>query len=335
MTAMTIASFDPSTATEADVVGVHAVRAAALALDRPEDPAPRLEEIRFRLGHNRADWRRHWFLARAGGEIIGYAVLRLPLLDNQHLGYVELTVTPGHRRTDIGTALLLEVVAAQAAEGRRLLVAETTAGTAGDPFARAIGARLVQTARMSLLRLADVDWADVEQVAADKHQGYRIAAHVGRCPDELLDSYARAKSAMNDAPFDDADVTDFVYTTDTIRADETAAAGHGEGRVVFAVHEETGEVAAFTEILSTGRPLGSQSDTAVVPAHRGHGLGLWVKAEMLLRLRVERPEMTMVMTGNSATNAHMLRINDRLGYRPWSQLHGWQVETAALATRLG
>ena len=35
-----------------------------------------------------------------------------------------------------------------------------------------------------------------------------------------------------------------------------------------------------------------QHDTAVVPAHRGHGLGPWIKSAMLVALRTERPDVT-------------------------------------------
>ena len=35
-----------------------------------------------------------------------------------------------------------------------------------------------------------------------------------------------------------------------------------------------------------------QHDTAVVPAHRSHGLGLWIKSAMLVALRAEQPDVT-------------------------------------------
>jgi hypothetical protein len=31
----------------------------------------------------------------------------------------------------------------------------------------------------------------------------------------------------------------------------------------------------------------------------------------------------------------MLRINDRLGFRPWSEVHGWQGDVGELVSRLG
>lgn len=331
---VTVAPLDPDSAANADVAAMHAVHIAAMTVDSPDDPQPPLADFALRLHEQRDDQRRHWFVARSGDDVIGYAKLWLPLLHNLHAGEAEVVVRPESRRQGTGTALLREAVAALSSEHRRLLVTSTR-GDAGDGFCRTLGLQLVQTARISLLRLAGVDWADVRAAAAAEHPGYRIRAYTGACPDDLIDSYVRAKSAMNDAPFDDADLTDFVFTADGMRADEKAAAERGEWRVVLAVHEGSGEVAAFTEVLATRQPRSSQHDTAVVPEHRGHGLGLWVKADMLVRLQEERPDVAALTTGNSATNAQMLRINDRLGFRPWSEVRGWQCEVGELVSRLG
>jgi RimJ/RimL family protein N-acetyltransferase len=78
-----------------------------------------------------------------------------------------------------------------------------------------------------------------------------------------------------------------------------------------------------------------QHDTAVVPAHRGHGLGLWIKSAMLVALRAERPDVTEIETGNSTANQHMLAINQRLGFRPWQELNSWQGDVPELDARLG
>ena len=109
----------------------------------------------------------------------------------------------------------------------------------------------------------------------------------------------------------------------------------GQLRVVVAVHEATGDVTALTEVVVGPSPRASQEDTAVVPAHRGRGLGLWVKADMLLRLRAERPTVTEILTGNATDNAYMLAINERLGFRPYRDVTGWQAGVPELAGRLG
>jgi len=324
----------PLDVTDADGAAYHRLFADALAADRPTDPPPDLAEATGRLRVRREDQRSLRWVVRDGEAMLGHLVLGLPQLDNLHLAMAHAIVHPAHRRRGIATALLR--TALPAAAGRRTLLIEAHDGSAGEAFCRAYGLRPVGSERLSLLRLADVDWADVRAVGAAEHPGYRLERWAGRCPDELLDPYAAAKTAMNDAPLDNIDMGGRVYTADVIRHDE---AGYRESkldqRVVVAVHEATGEVAGLTEVLLASPPRSFQGDTAVVPAHRGTGLGLWVKADMLCRLRTERPEVTELLTGNAASNAHMLRINDRLGYRPYQALTEWQADLAALVGRLG
>jgi hypothetical protein len=53
----------------------------------------------------------------------------------------------------------------------------------------------------------------------------------------------------------------------------------------------------------------------VLAGHRGHGLGITVKAANLIRLRVDEPQVTRVLTWNAETNEHMRAVNERLGFR--------------------
>jgi GNAT superfamily N-acetyltransferase len=322
--------------TDADGVAYHRLITAIDAVDHPDDPPAALAEIAGRLRLRRDDQRVLRWLVRAGDAMIGHVLLVLPDLDNQHLAISNVFVHPDHRRHGIGTALLRAAVTAAAADGRRTLLLEADDGSPGQAFCRAHGLRAVSRARLSLLRLAEVDWADVEALAAAAHPGYRLVRWTDRCPDELIEQYAVAKTAMNDAPVDEADIADQVFTADVIRQNET---GHREmgftDWVTVAVHEQTGAVAGLTELELGPPPRCFQEDTAVVPGHRGSGLGLWIKADMLCRLRAERPDLTEVITGNAASNEHMLRINIRLGFRPHRAIDEWQAEIGELVTRLG
>ena len=49
-----------------------------------------------------------------------------------------------------------------------------------------------------------------------------------------------------------------------------------------------------------------QHDTSVVREHRGHRLGLLLKAEMVLWLAEAEPEVEVVDTWNADSNAHMI-----------------------------
>jgi GNAT superfamily N-acetyltransferase len=322
--------------TDADGVAYHRLIVAAEAVDRPGDPPPDLAEIAGRLRARRDDRRFMRWVVRSGDGMVGHVVLMLPDLDNQHLAWANVIVHPDHRRRGLGTALLRPAVAMAAADGRRTLLMEAFEGGAGEAFCLSHGLAPVSAERLSLLRLADVDWADVEALAAATHAGYRLVRWTDRCPHELVEHFAVAKTAMNDAPVDDADMGGRVYTVEVIRQDE---ADHREmgltAWTTVAVHEPTGTLAALTELLLGPPPRAFQEDTAVVPAHRGSGLGLWVKADMLRRLRDERPDVTEVSTGNAASNEHMLRINTRLGFRPHRTLAEWQADVPTLVGRMG
>jgi len=321
--------------TDADGVAYHRLITATEAVDHPADPPTELAEIAGRLRLRRDDRRVLRWVVRDGDAMIGHVVLVLPDIDNQHLAMSNVLVRPDHRRRGLGTALLRAAVAAAAADGRSTFLVEADDGSPGEAFCRAHGLREVSRARLSLLRLAAVDWAEVGALAAAPHTGYRLVRWTDRCPDELVERYAVAKTAMNDAPVDGADIADEVFTAGVIRQNE---AGHREmgftDWVTVAVHEQTGAVAGLTELVLASPPRAFQEDTAVVPAHRGSGLGLWVKADMLCRLRAERPEVTEVMTGNAASNEHMLRINTRLGFRPHRAIGEWQAGVGELVSRL-
>ena len=57
-----------------------------------------------------------------------------------------------------------------------------------------------------------------------------------------------------------------------------------------------------------------QHDTSVVRDQRGHRLGLLLKAEMVLWLAEVEPRLETIDTWNAESNAHMIGVNERLGY---------------------
>ncbi len=68
--------------------------------------------------------------------------------------------------------------------------------------------------------------------------------------------------------------------------------------------------------VEEARPhLGEQDDTAVLRAHRGHRLGMLLKAGMVLWLAEAEPQLETVDTWNAESNEHMIRVNEALGYR--------------------
>ena len=93
-------------------------------------------------------------------------------------------------------------------------------------------------------------------------------------------------------------------------------AGGLRGYTVAAQHEATGELAAFTQIrIDPANPSWAyQGLTVVTRPHRGHRLGLLVKAAMLEWLAEAEPALERIGTGNAASNQHMIAVNETLGY---------------------
>ncbi|MCE7741803.1 MAG: hypothetical protein GOP50_05040, partial [Candidatus Heimdallarchaeota archaeon] len=55
----------------------------------------------------------------------------------------------------------------------------------------------------------------------------------------------------------------------------------------------------------------------VLHEHRGNGLGLVLKYQMLERL-LNSKQVKFWSTGSSSVNVHMNRINEILGYKKWN-----------------
>jgi len=84
---------------------------------------------------------------------------------------------------------------------------------------------------------------------------------------------------------------------------------------LMARHKETGAWAGHTIVCVDEHCPGfaMQEDTSVVSAHRGHRLGMLLKATMLLWLRDAQPMLETIDTWNALSNRHMIAVNDELG----------------------
>jgi mycothiol synthase len=309
----------------------------------PEDPLTPLNAIEQRL---RAvvpgRWQAYFGARSDSGALVGYAVVGRSLNEpeNAHLRWTELAVSAEHRRRGVGRALLRALVDAVADQGDDLvLMTQTTDRVpAGPEFARAIGADPGLEMKTNQLDLSKVDRAKVEEWAALAPKGYRLARIDDSVPAELIAPYIAASNGMNDAPRDNLKMADWKLTEEQIRERESWFEQTGsEWWLLVALHEATGEGAGFTEV--TYDPKIShviwQQGTAVLDAHRGHRLGMWMKAVMLNRILDERPKALFIRTGNANTNAQMLAINTQLGFTPaWSSAL-WQLTLADARKAVG
>ena len=332
---MHIEEYDPA-ADAGQVRAWYQLYAQSEPVDAPGGPvqSERAFCTAVRLGW--AGYRREAVLAAGddGGWAGGY-MLVLPETENRHMACTTLLIAPGRRRSGLGTALLRDVARRAAVGGRSVLTAETRAGLAGSAFAAATGARpgLVEVRRV--LELADAPagkLAKLRAAAAAAARGYSLVCWQGPTPEEYLDQVVAVSNAMADAPRNPGEEAE-VEDAEKIRYADRSLTEQGlHSYAVAARCDQTRELAGLTHL--TVDPLvpawGHQGLTAVSRAHRGHRLGMLVKAAMLQQLAEAEPGLLRVMTGNAGTNQHMIAINAELGFRVLDEWQSWELDVAAV-----
>lgn len=304
------------------LTAVHAAGAAA------HEPAPDPDRTaRWLLGAEAGSRQRLWAVAD-GARLAAVAALRLPGEPGaDRPGEIDIQVRPGHRRRGLGGRLLATAAAGLRADGRTSVIAQVLAGTPAVPFLESHGFECVLTLRGMLLRLDDVPAGRVARLLAEGPAGYGLVRWQGVVPDEYAAALARAKHAM-------ADFAEYEGTPwDAHRVREMAEIVAKRGDDLYTVAAVSGGViAGFTEIVvphgCTGRA--AQYDTAVVPEHRGRRIGIWVKAAMLDWLAEARPGVREIETDNAGDNAHMLAVNEELGFRVERESMEYQAAVTAL-----
>ena len=132
-----------------------------------------------------------------------------------------------------------------------------------------------------------------------------------------------------DAPQGQLDIQQENIDAARIRETETGRVLRGQLSLNTAVrHSQTGAVVGWTflTVNPTQEKDAWQGTTIVDPDHRGHRLGLLIKAANHRLLADYRPHMRYVHTWNAEENTHMLDVNGRLGYRPVDKWVAFQEE---------
>ncbi len=304
---MRVEEIDAPNAPEELLVAIHHVEAAC-SYERPFRE-PSLSVAYYR--HWSEGDRRRW-VGLDGGEVVGAAALLLP---EPTFAEAHVFVHPEARRHGLGTELLDAVKQAAREAGAPRFFGHHH-DEAGARFARAAGA--VDDQR-------DVG-AELELRTAELPEpvlpvGWRFVSWRGPTPDELIESYARARDAIDDAPTPGEFALSPIDVAYVRTMEETALA---RGREIWATTavDERGEVGAFTDVRVSAppSPIAGTDDSATAPWARRQGLATAVKLESLRTLRAGRPDVQIVRTMNAESNVGMRAVNTRVGFVPTAVL---------------
>ncbi|NUR05593.1 MAG: GNAT family N-acetyltransferase [Nocardioidaceae bacterium] len=261
------------------------------------------------------------YLATLDGEPVATALLHTSERDNTHLAWLWMAVRPDHRRRGHGSTVLERMVEEARSRGRTSLGADGWESERTLAFAARHGLEKKSQAIMRRQHLQELEPHLLQKLydeAAPHAVDYELVRIAGRTPPELAEAMAELMSAINDAPTDDLDIEDEVFTAERLADYETSSIERGNRLYrLVARHRQTGALGGHTVVaVDEYRPqYADQHDTAVARDHRGHRLGLLLKAAMLQWLAEVEPQVETVDTWNAESNDHMIAVNEQLGYR--------------------
>jgi GNAT superfamily N-acetyltransferase len=327
---------DPKTASRDFWARYHRYRRLRQKETRPADPIRPDDETEGRMKRDDPFEIVYLYEIERGGEM--WSWLRGSTLrpgtpeyeSNKQFFEVDCSVRQDLRRRGIGASWLPLVVELMDRHGCTVLNVDTEEES-GHAFLQWLGAEVKLTGAENRLDLASVDWDMVRRWIMEgtrRSPQTRLEVYDGRLPEALWDDFSRQVTPIfNTMPFEDLDHGDIVITPDNLR--EWYALmdiGHELHHVMIA-REPDGVIAGVTDMTwAPFRPaVIEQEFTGVLPSVRGRGIGKWIKAAMLVHMRELHPDLRWVITGNAASNAPMLAINKRLGFREYKAGSEYQV----------
>lgn len=297
------------------------------------------------------------FFARLDGIMVGRVIAEFPLEPDAVTASLLVDVVPAARNRGVGSALLAKGEELVADGGRTRIAAYTEypaasltdgaplirpdVGPNGVPadspdtkFALAHGYRLGQIERSSELPLPmpperfDTLYDEATRAAGSD---YRVLGWWRHAPEEYVAEFAALRARMTrDVPQSGIALDDEEWTPGRVRELEQLMIDRGEPFLCsVAQHVPTGRLVAYTDlVVPEGGGKVEQHDTLVVKEHRGHRLGMLVKAENIRRLAELEPRATRILTWNADENEHMLAVNDAFGFRLHGLVGNWQKTVA-------
>jgi GNAT superfamily N-acetyltransferase len=293
-----------------------------------EDP----HELHFRYEIFKGDQMLSWFSSgatRPGAP--GYDT-------NKHLLWVDFSVRRDYRRRGIGRTWIPVVLEIMDRNGYTK-VGFGTEEPSGHAFLKWLGAEAKLTGAENRLKLADVDWAMLERWVEEgprRSPETRFETYDGRLPEAMLEDYSpQLSSLLNTMPFQDLDHGEIVVTPETMREWFARMDMSGEVGHWMMTREPDRTISGITDMFYApyAPTIIHQGFTGVRADARGRGLGKWLKAAMAIHLRKVYPGAEWFTTDNASTNAPMLAINTRMGFRTFKVGVEYQISRDHLAER--
>ncbi|HEY6627781.1 MAG TPA: GNAT family N-acetyltransferase [Acidimicrobiia bacterium] len=338
--ALRIEHVDTRTAPEGVLAAMHDLYLEIDSEELPGDPPTPYEQRVL-------DWRHlpgkqlfaHWILWDDEA-LVATSGAEMNLEQNLDNAFGWVHVRSGHRGRGYGRMLAKPMLDLVEEQKRTRFACAIPRGFETGALAERAGMKNAFHAQRSRLILADLDWDLVDRWvarAAERASDYDLVFLPPPIVEEHLQAYCDLHDVMNSAPLEDYERDPEVVTPEIWRDFERLDRDRRTEFLVYvARHKESGTFVGLTELIyqRLNPAQAWQVDTGVDAAHREKGLGRWLKAAMLQRLRSEYPLVERIDTDNAGSNQPMLNINITLGFKPILMNHIWQGDVATIRERL-
>ncbi|MDF2652234.1 MAG: hypothetical protein K0Q73_8039 [Paenibacillus sp.] len=242
------------------------------------------------------------------------AAAKIAIGSQENARYVRLQVEPHFRRKGIGTKLLNIIIDDLRTEDVKVLEAVVQVGSEGEYFALNTGAEVGDELEMSVLNRDALDFKMLTSYAL-LAPDYRFHCWSAAVPEEYVDSYARAKRFISDAP-NRFPPSVPLWDKELIRNNEKHRQASGKMLWIGALEDKRNkEIIAFSEIEVTDEEEASQEDTVVLPGYRRKGLARAVKANLIAELLIKCPLVIHITVTTALKNIGMRTVNQQLGFQ--------------------
>ena len=253
----------------------------------------------------------------------------------KHLVQFDVELLKDYRQKGIGRKAMKIIYDYAIEHGKKILMTSSDEMD-GREFLKKMGAKEALAGVENRLTLKSVNWEMVQQWAKDgfeRNPTSKLEFYYS-IPEEIIEDYCKVYSEVtNQQPLGELEVGDMIISSKAFRELEKMFADMGRTWITAVTFESDNKISGLTEMRynPSRETFITQLLTGVQKEYRGRGLGKWLKAEMLLKIKEEFPKVKIVTTSNASSNAPMLSINDRLGFKIYKESVNAQLTVEQLA----
>ena len=238
---------------------------------------------------------------------------------SSHISQIQIAVVPSHRRKNIATYLLKQMIEIARALDKDTVRADVDNST-GLGFCKYLKGEQIHREVQHRLYLEDADWKMVGEwleKARIRSRGTTIEFFQD-CPEKDINEFCVIYTEIiNQRPVGDME-QELITTPESRRIEERNFKRRGIEWHTMISREHDGQISGMTDIMyNPEEPYRiHQYFTGVLGRYRRKGLAKRLKAEMLMYIKESFPDAEYITTSTAKENKPMRAINKQLGFMP-------------------